>query len=181
MAILQKMQFGMRGIILVLKQKVKDIPHRICCVICKGVVQANYVDHGVLPQNETYKIMSLVRLLVFLILLLASPRPLLAGQFDPASNIERLNKAIQTYKELGKKDPWPVIPKGEKIEPQAEDERIPLIRKRLEAEGYIKKSSDEKIYDEKLVEAIKLYQVRNGMEPDGGIGKGTVAAMHIPV
>lgn len=139
--------------------------------------------------------MPLIRSLVFFVLLLASPHPLWAGQFDPASNIERLDGAIKVYEELSKKDPWPVISKGEKIEPPVEksltqesstqestvqDERIPLIRKRLDAEGYIKKdSSNEADYDEKLVAAVKLYQVRNGLEPDGVIGKGTVAAMNV--
>ncbi|MBI2340121.1 MAG: L,D-transpeptidase family protein [Deltaproteobacteria bacterium] len=121
-----------------------------------------------------------IRHVTFLFYFFASC-PLWAAQFDPPSNIQRLNKAVQVYEGLSKKGPWPEIPKGEKIEPLAEDERIPLIRKRLEAEGYIKKSSDEKIYDDKLLEVVKLYQIRNGMEPDGVIGKGTVATMNVPV
>jgi murein L,D-transpeptidase YcbB/YkuD len=37
------------------------------------------------------------------------------------------------------------------------------------------------LYDSVLVEAVKRFQDRHGLEPDGVIGKGTVAALNVPV
>jgi murein L,D-transpeptidase YcbB/YkuD len=36
-------------------------------------------------------------------------------------------------------------------------------------------------YDSVLVEAVKRFQDRHGLEPDGVIGKGTIAALNVPI
>ncbi len=111
-----------------------------------------------------------------------------AALFDPPSNIERIDQAITRYESYAKKGPWPKIKEGKKIEPGQTSDRLPTIRDRLEAEGYFKelkkknqRGKESSFYDPELEEVIKVYQERNGLEPDGVIGKGTFQAMNVTV
>jgi len=126
----------------------------------------------------------------FLVLLISVSALAHAGQFDPSSNIQRLQTAIATYSALAEKGNWPKITGApKKLEPGDRSDAVPLIRERLAAEGYFstgkksKKINPEKaesvVYSYDLQEAIKTYQSRNGLEPDATIGKGTIDALNV--
>lgn len=63
------------------------------------------------------------------------------------------------------------------------DERVSLLRTRLRVtEDIIAYTFDEpELYDETVQEAVKKYQKRNGLEPDGNLGKETLTSLNIPV
>lgn len=94
-----------------------------------------------------------------------------------------MRQALAKYRALDVEGGWPVIPPGETLKPGMEDSRIPLIRERLILTDDYKgpNSSDEYIYDEVLELAIKHFQIRQGLNPDGVIGKNTLEEMNIPV
>ena len=57
------------------------------------------------------------------------------------------------------------------------------IRARLEATGDLSNLNDmdSELYDEALVMDVRSFQERHGLDNDGIIGKGTFAAMNVPV
>jgi len=55
------------------------------------------------------------------------------------------------------------------------------VRERLMAEGGIADSQgDPSLYDAELEEAVRAFQRRNGLDPDGIVGRRTIAAMNVP-
>ena len=62
------------------------------------------------------------------------------------------------------------------------DPRLAKIRARLIVSGDLKEmGAKPNHYDQTLVTAVKRFQYRHGLNQDGSIGKGTTAAMNIPV
>lgn len=74
---------------------------------------------------------------------------------------------------------WPKVGGGPKIEIGKKDLRIREVRKRLEAEGYIKDAGGSTEYDERLAEAVKKFQEVHALPGDGVIGAGTVEALNL--
>jgi L,D-transpeptidase YcbB len=78
---------------------------------------------------------------------------------------------------------WAAVPAGPKLEPGARDARIPAFRTRLVHCGDLAEAvaSDEQLYDAALVEAVKRYQRRHGLTPDGVLGASTIVEMNVPI
>ena len=60
---------------------------------------------------------------------------------------------------------------------------VARLRKRLAiTQGYIKPDSlDEDFFDQTLHNQVVIFQQRNGLDPDGVVGKATIEALNIPV
>jgi len=98
---------------------------------------------------------------------------------DPA--FWRLRAAIDGYRVLANHGSWPSVSAGPKLEPGTRDGRIVQIRQRLLATGdLVGDSAEPDIYDSALLEAVKAFQARHGLAPDGIIGFGTVDAFNVP-
>lgn len=107
-------------------------------------------------------------------------------------NLERLypdfsiyrkgREVIRALDELKKKDSldWRAIKVDKTIKVGDSHNAIPVIRERLQFWGYLKpyEFSDSKQYDSTLFETVKSFQDKNGMEPDGAIGKNTAAGLN---
>jgi murein L,D-transpeptidase YcbB/YkuD len=87
-----------------------------------------------------------------------------------------LTAALQRYRALAAQGGWPTIPEGKEILLDQEDARIAVLATRLRAEGYLSTASTDPTH---LDAAIRQFQTRNGLEPDGRIGRGTLAALNI--
>jgi L,D-transpeptidase YcbB len=95
-----------------------------------------------------------------------------------------LKKALIKYRWFGKNGGWEVFTTQlQKIEAGMRHPDIALLRKRLAVtQGYIEYyEEDEELFDSVLLDHVLLFQVRNGLTPDGVIGKATIEAMNIPV
>ena len=93
-----------------------------------------------------------------------------------------LRTALANYLVLADKGEWGSVPLGEALKPGMKDPRVPVIRTRLKlTDGVGPSSADSEIYDEALVEAVKRFQVRLGLESDGVIGASTIVAMNVPL
>lgn len=99
----------------------------------------------------------------------------------PDPTFWRLRAAIDGYRAMVERGGWPNVGAGPKLEPGARDGRIRQVRQRLLASGDILGDSAEPdIYDEALLEAVKRFQMRHGLKPDGVIGFGTIDALNVP-
>ncbi|PZV84434.1 murein L,D-transpeptidase YcbB/YkuD [Algoriphagus aquaeductus] len=95
---------------------------------------------------------------------------------------KRGREVIRSLDEKAKEDSldWKVIKVDKSLKVNDSHAVIPVVRERLIFWGYLKPYSltDPKKYDSTLFESVKAYQVKNGMEPDGAIGKNTVASLN---
>lgn len=93
-----------------------------------------------------------------------------------------LKPLLAKYRHLVDHGGWKPIPPGPTLKPGMSDERIPLIRARLEKSGDIKpvNTATPNLYDDKLAAAVKSYQRRVGLNDEGIIGKLSLIQMNIP-
>lgn len=73
---------------------------------------------------------------------------------------------------------WKDLPDVNKVEPLSNSALTPLLKQRLYAEGYEVIPDSNRIYDQELVEQVKLFQISSGLMPDGVIGKNTIKAFN---
>jgi len=96
---------------------------------------------------------------------------------------EDLMRELAEYRVIAEYGGWGEIKAGGKIDPGDTDPRIVQIRIRLETTGDLNhlNDMDSEVYDTSLEKDVRYFQDRHGLENDGIIGKGTFAAMNIPV
>lgn len=102
----------------------------------------------------------------------------------PKSAVYRgLVEALAKLREIEAAGGWSAIADGRKIEPGNVSPRVADLRKRLAASGELGEAqlNDSTKYDQALVQAVKAYQHRNGLEDDGVVGRGTLGMLNIPV
>jgi len=91
-------------------------------------------------------------------------------------------KTLQQYLDIAVNGSWPTIPDGTVLRPGAADERLDVLAKRLYITGDLADSTVEtSTYNDHLVEAVKKFQKRHGLDDDGIVGKMTIAAMNVLV
>lgn len=95
-----------------------------------------------------------------------------------------LRAALAHYRALAAKGGSGSVPLGPTLRPGESDPRVPAIRARLAVtdDAVARAGPDNSAaYDDGLVEAVKRFQARQGLEVDGVIGSSTIVAMNVPV
>lgn len=108
-----------------------------------------------------------------------------------APQYKNLRKALENYKKDVALGGWLSVPReGDIIEAGVKDDRVPALRERLRAEGYlpyrdyfslfakVSDPEDETLYGEDLQEAVKAFQAAHTMKVDGVVGPATLDAMN---
>jgi murein L,D-transpeptidase YcbB/YkuD len=97
--------------------------------------------------------------------------------------LQLMRKALAQYRKLDVEGGWPMVPEGQTLKPGMEDERVSILRERLVLTNDYKSEDrgDKIIYDDDLELAVKHFQSRHGLNPDGVIGKNTLEEMNVPV
>jgi murein L,D-transpeptidase YcbB/YkuD len=93
-----------------------------------------------------------------------------------------LRDAHVRYRAIAADGGWPEVPDGDTIRPGDADPRIAVIAERLAVSSDIESaaSAGDRL-DEYLETGVRRFQSRHGLDADGIIGKGTLAAMNVPV
>ncbi|MEO7362041.1 MAG: L,D-transpeptidase family protein [Gemmatimonadaceae bacterium] len=92
--------------------------------------------------------------------------------------------ALGRQRELARRGGWGRIGRGSSLHPGGSSIRVPSIRKRLAAEGYLPAAvsmDTSETYDAQLASAVALFQARHGAEQDSIVGPRTQAALDVPV
>jgi murein L,D-transpeptidase YcbB/YkuD len=106
----------------------------------------------------------------------------LEQQAPPFPQYGELRKKLAEYRAIAAKGGWPSIPAGETLKPDMEDPRVTMVRKRLAVTGDLASgNTDSALFNAALEEAVKRFQKRHNLTPDGAVGKQTLAAMNVPV
>jgi murein L,D-transpeptidase YcbB/YkuD len=93
----------------------------------------------------------------------------------------RLREALVLYRKTSANGGWPFVPPGPQLKKGDQSDQISILRKRLAAEGFIEEPTSGAIplFDDELEQALKRFQIQNGLEADGILGKQTTEALNI--
>lgn len=119
----------------------------------------------------------------------------IAGSSDPAARIAafeppfplfyRLLHALALYRGLAQRTDLPVIPDGPTLHPGESSPATAPLRETLIALGDLPAdtptANDASLYDGALVEAVKHFQRRHGLDDDGAVGRATRNALGVPL
>lgn len=97
--------------------------------------------------------------------------------------IDAIETAIQRYQKIADAGGWPQIPGTRMIRPEDDDERIPVLRRRLQATGELGRDASgftAYSFDGELEVAVRKYQENNGLRVSGRVDKPTLAALNVP-
>ncbi len=93
-----------------------------------------------------------------------------------------IETAIQKYAQIASRGGWKAVPSGSKMRIGARDNRVIALRKRLMVTGDLEQNAGlSSTFDSYVDIAVRRFQMRHGFRPDGVVGKGTLAALNIPV
>lgn len=95
-----------------------------------------------------------------------------------------LRLALAEYRALEASGGWPMVPVGDVLKPGETSDGVPALRRRLvvtDGAPQAAAAGQETVYSEDLVEAVKRFQRRHGLDDDGVIGKQTYFQLNIPI
>lgn len=104
----------------------------------------------------------------------------LEQQAPPFLQYQGLKKKLAEYRALVAAGGWPSISAGETLKPGMDDPRIKEVRQRLATTADLaSEDNGSTVFDTELEEAVKRFQKRHNLHPDGAVGKQTLAAMNV--
>ena len=95
-----------------------------------------------------------------------------------------MRDALAGYLSVAAAGGWPSVPEGPTLRPGALDPRVEVIARRLVATGDLADTgapASRDVYGPEIEEAVRGFQARHGLDPDGIVGPGTLRAMNVPV
>jgi murein L,D-transpeptidase YcbB/YkuD len=94
-----------------------------------------------------------------------------------------LRQALVHYRALRDAGGWQPLPPGPTLRPGMRDARVAALRARLAVAGDLASAdaADLEQYDPALEAAVTSFQDRHGLEPDGIVGRRTLAALNVGV
>ena len=96
----------------------------------------------------------------------------------PHPEYRRLAAAYARYREMADEGGWPTIAGQNEVRLDGKDTRLDAVVKRLKFEDETLSTIPKPSMGE-LREAVKRFQTRNGLEADGRVGGGTIAALNV--
>ncbi|CAN5125532.1 murein L,D-transpeptidase [soil metagenome] len=100
----------------------------------------------------------------------------------PYTGYQTLRKGLVSYRDLAARGGWKAIPAGDPLKlGMSGDPRIALLEARLAVEDAAVAVDAAPVFDEALQQALMRAQKRFGLNPDGGLGPATLAALNVPV
>lgn len=113
-------------------------------------------------------------------------KAVLEGIEPPYEGYRRTKQALQQYVLMAREDHGGLLPVTKKpVEPgdsyAALAQLASLLRRLGDLPENVKIALDSKTYADPLVDAVKHFQMRHGLEPDGRLGKATLAQLNTPL
>ncbi len=93
---------------------------------------------------------------------------------------KKLKSCLKILKQFPEEKSFALVNLKERILPNTQSKYIPIIKKRLMYWGDMKEKDTilNLLYNKKTQAAIKCFQARHGLKPDGVIGKSTIDALN---
>jgi len=110
----------------------------------------------------------------------SAARPYGAPVVDPA--YAGLRAAFETYQDLAARGGWASVSPGKRLETGSHGPRVVALRQRLSVTADLTEVSGEpEEFDLPLEAAVRRFQARHGLEPDGIVGVQTLAELNVPI
>jgi murein L,D-transpeptidase YcbB/YkuD len=93
-------------------------------------------------------------------------------------------RALAEYRALAENGGWPEVPAGPLLRAGITDARVPVLARRLAVTRDLDPAAlgaVSTLYDGEVVAAVRRFQQRHGLAPDGVVGRRTLAALNVPV
>ena len=105
----------------------------------------------------------------------------LAALLPTYADYEHLRDTLAIYRKFAEAGGWPTVSSGKKLQLGDRSERVIPLRQRLAAEGFLTNTvaDDLTLFDTNLDQALKKFQMRNGLETDGILGTNTLQVLNI--
>ena len=98
----------------------------------------------------------------------------------PSAMSNQIQQALPQYAKLTQQ-PWPLIHNSQPLKLGMQKPVIAQIRHRLDLLGDLKSHTQaHSLFDWSLEQAVKIYQWRHGLNPNGIIGQQTLQALNVP-
>lgn len=111
------------------------------------------------------------------------PALLLDGMRPRYARYAALRRAFAGLRAVVDAGGWRVVPAGDPLEEGSEGDRVLALRARLVGSGDLDPDppvGDPARFDAALGDAVRRFQTRHGLEPDGVVGQGTLAELVVP-
>ena len=96
-------------------------------------------------------------------------------------SVAATDMAIAQYKEIVAKGGWSKVPSSEVLRMGAQSSAVTALRRRLMMSGDMKESIGRSdVFDVYVMTAVKRFQARHGLVPDGVVRASTFTALNIP-
>jgi L,D-transpeptidase YcbB len=96
--------------------------------------------------------------------------------------VENMEAAINRYQQIVQRGGWPMMPTGRLLRAGDDDERVPILRRRLAMGGELKRSGVSEgsySFDDDLEIAVKTFQEGHGLRVTGRAEQSTIAQLNI--
>ena len=94
--------------------------------------------------------------------------------------IAALEDAVARYQKIVSAGGWPTLPNRITLRSGDSDQNVAILRRRLEMTGELKPGGDRYAFDSRVEDAVKRYQIRNGLEPSGIVFGITQRSLNVP-
>jgi murein L,D-transpeptidase YcbB/YkuD len=111
---------------------------------------------------------------------LRAPAAAFASARPATVQYQRLRGAYALHR-LRRQYEWATLPSGPLLKPQGQDSRLPALRARLIAQGYLPLNAQDlgSTYDAATQSALKNFQREHGLSPDGILGPASLTELNI--
>lgn len=148
-----------------------------------GRINPRHLNYGLSVEGKKY---DLARFLHDQVMSSSNVKATLDSVEPPFAAYRRTEQALAHYIELARLDDGEKLPIVRKtIEPGQTYKGLPQLARRLQLVGDLPKDAsygaDSQIYDEALVNAVKHFQLRHGLDEDGRLGVATIKQLNVPL
>ena len=97
------------------------------------------------------------------------------------STAETTQTSIAQYEAIVAKGGWPEVAPAEALRVGVKSPVVPALRERLAIAGDLElNSGDRQVFDSYVDAALRRFQVRHGLHPDGVVHEATLRALNVP-
>ena len=101
--------------------------------------------------------------------------------FDEGTYL-RIKETLLSYSDIQVRGGWPMLPADAKLAPGASGPDVALLRRHLVIGGDLPADQEVgDVYDGAVVEGVKRFQLRHGLDATGTVGAQTLKALNVPV
>ena len=95
---------------------------------------------------------------------------------------QRIKETLLSYATIQVRGGWPVLPADAKLGPGASGADVALLRRRLVAGDDLAPELEAgDVYDEAVIDAVKRFQLRHGLDATGSVDARTLRALNVPI